>query len=397
MEFDVSRPLPGTAPHLPSPDELSGQRLDALHERITESILQAAGGGDDDLLAQIVRAAVSSFVDSRADVDNSAAAVAHLLEQIGARQARRGFDATDLAASFRAALVATQKGLVLVVGDLVNRDTLMQLREDLVAYLTELHIYAHAGLVRARRQLSMSPDQHRVRVATVAYGTDRDNEFDQLAELDGLDSEQPYIALVSTSAALPDRLRNDPQTISSSSTREVLVPGLWDVDELAAQLTGQVVAGPATALIRSAEVLALVRQAAGLLRGGTVSDARGVVPCADLLGELVVRGNPILAELLVEKHLPALEALPGGRRVDLAELLLNTLETGQSVALAAQDLSIPRQTAFSRLKAARTLLGESLRDPSQRLEVIVALRAALPRWRADPVSPAETTVEPQRS
>lgn len=393
MEFDISRPQPGAVSHLPSPDELSGQRLDVLHERITDSILHAAGGGDDDLLGQIVRAAVSSFVDSRADVENSAAAVAHLLEQIGARQARRGFDATDLAASFRAALVATQKGLVLVVGDLVNRDTLMQLREDLVAYLTELHIYAHAGLVRARRQRAMSPEQRRLRVSAVAYGTDRDSEFEQLAELDGLDSQQPYIALVSTSAAIPDLLRDDPQTISSSSTHEVLVPGLWDVDELAAQLAGQVVVGPASALIRAAEVLALVRQAAGLLRGGAVDDARKVVPCADLLGELVVRGNPVLAELLVEKHLQPLEALPGQRRVDLAELLLNTLETGQSVALAAQDLAIPRQTAFSRLKAARALLGEALRDPSQRLEVIVALRAAIPRWRADLAARGESSTD----
>lgn len=383
MDFDASPRQPGAVPHPPAPDELSWPRLDLLHERITDSILQSSGGGDDDLLREIVQAALSSFVDSGARVESSAAAVAHLLEQIGARQARRGFDATDLAASFRAALVAAQKGLVLAVGDMVNRDTLVQLREDLVAYLTELHIYAHAGLVRARRHLSLSADQRRARLTSLAYGNARDSGFERLAALDGLDSYEPYVALVSTSVAIPDDVRDDPHTISNASAHEVLIPAGWDVDELAAKLHGQVVAGPSVALIRAAEVLALVRQAAALLRSAAVSDVRAVVPCADLLDELIVRANPVLSELLIDKHLHPLELLPGQRRTDLAELLLNTLETGQSVALTARDLGIPRQTAFSRLKAVRTIFGDILHDPDQRLELIVALRAALPRWRAD--------------
>lgn len=377
--YTYRRRTPKTRPY-PAAAELSGHRLELLRGRITSSILQAAGGGDDELLGEIVRAAVSTFIDSHADVERAAGSVAHLMEQIGARQARRGFDSADLAASFRAALVATQKGLPLVVGDLITRDTLIQLREDLVAYLAELQIHAHAGLVRTRRQLAMSPDQRRGQYERLALSGTQEGA---LGEPEELDPRASMLAVVSLSAPIPAPLRDHPRTIRGPSLFEVLVPESWNIDDVAEELIGQAVIGPAAPAFQAADALALARKAANLLRNGTVTDPREVVPCGDLLSALVVHANPLLADLLIDKHLQELRAMSPHRRVALGDLLLNSLENGHPMAATARDLSISRQTAHSRMKSLRTLLGDTLNDPGQRLELTVALRAALPRWRTD--------------
>lgn len=379
MESFTPRASTHGAPLYPAPGDLSSQRLDLLRGRITDSILQAAGGGNDALLGEIVRAALRTFIESHADVQRAAGSVAHLMEQIGARQARRGFDAADLTASFRTALVATQKGLPLVVGDLVTRDVLLQLREDLVAYLSELQIHAHAGLVRTRRHLAMSPDERRGQFERLTFGIEQGGNHDEFACLD------PYasmVAIVSLTIPIPATLHEHPRTIRGPSPYEILVPESWDVDEVALQLAGPAVVGPAAPVLQAAEALTLARQAAGLLRDGTVVDSRDVVPCADLLSALVVHANPLLAELMVDKHLGELRAMSPQRRVDLGELLLSTLENGQPMAASARALGISRQTAHSRMKPLRTMLGDALNDPSQRLELTVALRAALPSWRS---------------
>lgn len=373
----------------PTPSQLSRKRLDRLRERITDSILQAAGGTDDELLGEIVRAAVRTFVDTQADVERAAGSVAHLMEQIGARQARRGYDAEDLTAAFRAALVATQKGLPLVVGDLVTRDTLVQLREDLVAYLTELQIHAHAGLVRTRRQLALAPERATRRPGHLDFGLDATTG---LVPHDMLDEQTVMMALVSLAAPLPDTLLNHPRTVSGPTTIEVLVPASWNLDEVAQQLIGQAVIGPAVPLLRAGEGLMLARQAADLLRDGIYADARIAVPCVDMLSALVVHANPLLAELMIDKHLAGLRPMSLVRRVALGELLLKTLENGQPMAAAARELGIPRQTAFSRMKPLRDLFDDALRDPTQRLELAIALRVALPRWRTQLALPTQAHI-----
>jgi hypothetical protein len=101
----------------------------------------------------------------------------------------------------------------------------------------------------------------------------------------------------------------------------------------------------------------------------------------DLLGDLVVNGSQLLAELAIDKHLGRLGTLTPSRRLALAELTLGALEAGTSLDQVARQLGIPRQTAHSRMKTVRKIFGDALHDPTQRLELIVALRAVLPRWR----------------
>lgn len=370
MEFTTQHTRPRLASRYPDRGELSAHRLELLRERITEAILAAAGSQttDDDLLGEIVRAAMHAFVDSQANAAIASDSVAHLMEQIGARQARQGFDAVDLAASFRTALVASQKGLTLVVGDFVTRDTLIKLRERLVTYLSELHIHAHAGLVRgngsSRPALAHNKRPYPLSASQVAAG-------------------QPMIAIVSISAPIPEVLRANPLTISANSRSEILVPASWDAATIADQLMGQAIASPPAQPLQFEEILTLTRQAAELLRDGSVRDGRDVVPSNDLLAALIMRNSPLLAELTIEKHLRELSKMTPHRRTAAGELLLSMLENGQVMAAAARELGVPRQTVFSRMKPLWALFGDALEDPSQCLELTVALHAALPRWRLD--------------
>ncbi|WP_293783433.1 helix-turn-helix domain-containing protein, partial [uncultured Aeromicrobium sp.] len=142
------------------------------------------------------------------------------------------------------------------------------------------------------------------------------------------------------------------------------------------------VLGPAVALDDAAAAVALVRRAAVMLAEGTIEDPRRLVPFQDLLGTMLLTSNPVLNELMIAKHFGTWEQMPAARRVALAEFLQLWLERGQPTNHLARELGIPPQTAHSRMKAVRQLLGEALDDPTQRLELMVALRALLPRWRA---------------
>src|SRR5699024_12338571 len=62
---------------------------------------------------------------------------------------------------------------------------------------------------------------------------------------------------------------------------------------------------------------------------------------------------------------------------------LEHLLAGGPVSQAARNLGIPVQTAHSRMMTIRQMMGHALEDPNQRFELIIALRAALPRWRTE--------------
>lgn len=376
-----TRPRTTRSRHARPSAAVPAQRLDRLRTQVERSILEAAGGSEDGFLSDIITAAVTAFVESRHDLRHAAATLADPLDRIGESYARRSLDADDLSAAFRTARIAAQKGLNLAVGDLVTTDELVRLREDLTSFLVELHLRAHASLVRSQRLQAMTPQQRRGRLNAMAFGLDQVGGIEKLAEWEGIDPHERVVAIVSISASIPAQLLDHPQVISGGSIREILVPEAWGPDRLSTQLAGQAIACPPVALAYAAESVMLARQAADLLREGAVTDARLIVPGADLLGNLVVGSNQLLAELIINKHLSALEAMSVSRRVTLGELALGSLESGQPIDQVAKQLGIPRQTAHSRMKAIRTILGEAMHDPTQRLELIVALRAALPRWR----------------
>jgi hypothetical protein len=365
----------------PSAREVPDHRLDSLCHRIDQAVVRATGGATDELLSELVRAAVDSFVDHDADVERAARRVGPLLDRIGQRQAHRGFTAADLDAAFDVARGALHKSLDSVVGDLVNRDGQVGLREDLTTYLARLHVWARRGLDRTHRLRELSEPERRARMATAAFGRQSSAELVQLAAVSGIDPEALVVPVISLDAPLPAALLDAPGSIRAAEPTGVLVAHTWAPDVLEALVDGPAVTGPAVPLAEVGDAVALTRRAVRLLRERGTSGRPRLVACQDLLGELVAESDALLAELAVRKHLTVLDGMPARRKVDLGEVLLMSLELGRPTNTIARELHVPPQTAHSRMKTVRELFGDALDDPLQRLELVVALRAALPRWR----------------
>ncbi len=333
--------------------------------------------------AAAVTAAVDAFLTERGDPERAALAVAEVFDDAGARLAHAEYDSASLAQMFQAAHVALQKGLRPVVDADLTHDQLVALREHLVAFVNRLAGQTVTGHRRTAELLSMSDAERLARLRRAAFGDSSPVELERLARSAGRDPHERVTVIVSTGEPLPAELLEHPDVLAGRGGVEMLVPQRWNLASLDELLDGQAVAGPPAELREATSAIGLSRRAADLLSSGRVQDSRLLVPYSDLLADLVVQGNPLLADLIVDKHLRPLERLSVSRRLKLGEVLLHSLESGLPTNQLARDLGIPTQTAHSRMKTLRSLLGDILDDPTQRLELIIALRAALPRWRSD--------------
>lgn len=365
----------------PSPASVSRDRLSVLRNQIARSVVEGETDGTGSLIGEVITVAIDAFVESGANVGAAVTQVAPLLEKVGSREARRHSDPSRIHQSFKMANVAVQRGLVQVVGDLMTHDVLMQLRQDLMAYLAQLHKISMAGFDRTYRLVSMTPEERLAELRAIVFRGAPPRDVDQLATTIGVKPGQRVTPIISVRHELPDEILNHPQVLIDDTRTMALLAVEWEPHLPAVGFLGQIVLGPPSTVATCHEGVALARNAAALLRDGTVVDDRTVVPSIDLLGELLVRGNRLLAELLIDKHLSPLEALAPARRLALAQILLISLERGLPLNRIARELGIAAQTAHNRMNSLRSLLGAKLDDADQRLELIVALRAALIRWK----------------
>lgn len=365
----------------PSPASVSRDRLSVLRSQVLRSVVDGAPDQTDEQIAEAISMSIEEFVASGANVAESVTKVAPLLDKIGSREARRRPDAGRLHQSFKMANVAVQRGLVHVVGDLITRDVLLELRQDLASYLAQLHKIAVTGFEQTQRLVSLSPEGQLAELRAIVFAGASPRFIDELATSLGVDLTQRVAPLISIHHELPEQIRNHPQVLVDNSGTMALLAVEWEPHLEHITFRSQAVLGPPSTIARCRDGVALARNAATLLREGTVIDPRPVVPSVDLLGDLLIRGNRLLTELLIDKHLAPLEDLNPARRLVLAEILLLSLERGMPLNRIARDLGIATQTAHNRMNALRLLLGDKLDDGDHRLEMMVALRAAMFRWR----------------
>jgi hypothetical protein len=103
--------------------------------------------------------------------------------------------------------------------------------------------------------------------------------------------------------------------------------------------------------------------------------ASGLIWCADHLATLAVFQDRRLLAVLAERRLAPLAGLrPGPRRL-LADTLLTWLQLDKNATEVAARLHVHPQTVRYRLRQLDRLFGPVLRDPAQRFELEVALRA----------------------
>ena len=366
-------------------------QLDGLRSQISRA-LKTNVASDSVLLFRVVNESIEAFVANDGAPHDAASQVAPLLWEIGEWLALNGFDADDVAEFFRQAQIAAQRGLPCAIGTSMTGERLTHLREHVIVYLQYLHRHAWIGWERTRVILEMPVDKRRQQLASSLLGPTNQSMLEQLerlAEFSGIDLTSAYAVLVSATGEIPQSLLDDPETLAGDNSSEVLVPADWSLAKLSEHALSadsdkrvQLVLGPSAPLGGIAETAALTRRGAELLREGLACDPRSIVPCTDLLASLVVDGNPRLTDLLVAKHLEGFDAMTPLRRVRTGELLLMWLERGIPVNKLARDLGIPAQTAHSRMKNIRAMFGDTIENSDQRLELIIALQAALPRWRA---------------
>ena len=363
--------------------------VQAFHMALNRAVT-ATTRRESPLLGRIITESVDAFADCGGDPELAAAQVAPLLWRVGDQHARNGFDADYLSESFRRTQVAAQRGLQLVVGPTLTREVMNHLLQDVTAFIRQLHREAWTGWERTHAILTMTDEERRHRLTSALLQPSDISMLETLAEFAQVDLAAPYIIVVSASGELPRTLLDLPRTLSGDSPFEALVPASWSQSRLAEQIESpfaakspQVVVGPSVQLANIADTAGPTRRAAELLREGLVADLRTLVPCTDLLGSLVVDGNPNLTKLIVAKHLGPLESMTPHRKLTTGDLLLQWLERGLPLNKLARDLGIPPQTAYSRMKNIRELFGDAINDPAQRLELIIALQATLPRWRVE--------------
>ncbi|WP_375001747.1 helix-turn-helix domain-containing protein [Aeromicrobium sp. CTD01-1L150] len=371
-----------SAERILTPQALPESCLEVLRDRIDRAVRAASDTDrvEDVLLSRVLRESVDAFITSGGDPQAAAELVAPWLERIGERQARLGADVESLADAFRCAQSAAQKGLRDAVGRVLVGDPLTAVREALMAYVSLLYRHARTGMERVQAMAEMSEAEKTDRLRKAAFERTSNTALRDLAAAAGLPLNAWYVAVVCVEGDVPPQLRDHPRTLAHASEPEVLVPSTWTSSRIAGMLENQAVSGPAAALADAADAVMLARRAATLLRDAQVSDERRLVPCTDLLGELLISTDSLLTELIGQKHLGPLEEMRPSRRLNLAKTVLHWLERGVTANQLARDLGIPPQTVHSRLKAAKATFGDALDDPTQRLELIVALRTAIARW-----------------
>lgn len=135
-----------------------------------------------------------------------------------------------------------------------------------------------------------------------------------------------------------------------------------------------VVLGPTVPLDRAPESLGRARELAELVGAGIVPSG-DVVRWDDHLPELLLSRDTGLVGALARSRLAPLSALRTQQRARMTDTLLAWLESGLNANEAAERLQIHPQTVRYRMRQLEGLFGERLRDPAERFELELVLRA----------------------
>ncbi|HEY2298062.1 MAG TPA: helix-turn-helix domain-containing protein [Jatrophihabitans sp.] len=187
--------------------------------------------------------------------------------------------------------------------------------------------------------------------------------------------------LTDPGAAFGPRALVDPE----AAVPLVVLPAPVDVVLLAAAVAatgGRAVVGCTVSLVDAPKSLRWARLAARLRDEGVLPD-HDLVVCDDHVPTLLLHAESGIGAVLVARRLQPLCDLPLARRLKFARLLAAWLEYGGSQADLAQTMNAHRQTVHYRVGRLQAMFGSQLADRDARLEILLALRWALPRWQRE--------------
>ena len=170
------------------------------------------------------------------------------------------------------------------------------------------------------------------------------------------------------------------------SARFVVLPGPIELGPLEGAVETvegmQLSVGCTVPLAEAAQSLRWARLATRL-RGEGLLPAECLTICDEHVPDLLVQAEPAVVDLLAQRRLQPLLDLPLARRLKFGKLLAAWLEYGGSQAELAETLSTHRQTLHYRIGRLQAMFGDQLHDADARVEMVLALRALLPRWEIE--------------
>ncbi|MFD6949931.1 PucR family transcriptional regulator [Nocardiopsis sp. TSRI0078] len=391
------RESPRTDPFARIPPEL-GARLRPLVAPLVEEALEgirrrardhspSLEPADVEELRRVLGVGVHAFLDrvesggrSPGHVD----ALAAEFRAFGAGEARHGRTLECLHTGLRtAAAVAWRR---LADADALTRDHMAVLGEAVFAFQEEISTAAGEGYARVRGAGADALRRRRARLLEVLLaeaGTEQEaRAVPALARAARWRTpERVAVALLyreapGTVPALPSDVLVDPDRAEPCA----LVPdpeGPGRLRTLERSLRGAcAVLGPSVPVDRAPESLARARDLADLVRTGAVPGG-GVVRWSDHLPALLLTRDTGLVAEMARSRLAPLTRLRPPQRERMAETLLSWLESGLNANEAAERLRIHPQTVRYRMRRLEELFGARLRDPGERFELELVLRARL--------------------
>jgi len=336
------------------------------------------------------REALSQFVERIGAPARLSPARRDVYARLGIVEARAGRSLDALQAAYRVgARVSWRRLSAAARAAGADADAIALLAESLFAYIDEISAASVEGYARAHAAMAGEQQRLRRRLVLMLVGDEPpDGEALEAAATAAGWPVPGELAVVITrstdDARLGSRLGSDVIGARMGDLTALLVPGPPTAarrDRLARALRGLPAAlGPSVAPADAPRSYARARQGLGLVEAGVVAADR-LVAVEDHLAELVLFGDPPLAEELARHRLAPLATLGPAARERLAVTLTAWLRCQGGIVATAEELDVHPQTVRYRLARLRALFGAALDDPDARFELELALRASRQRAR----------------
>ena len=409
-----SRPTPRAAP-VPNPAPVAGGPDLRLPRRWIETVLPtelpqiareinrrvqtdipdyrwAAQGGHTRTIRESTEKALLTFVTQIFRTGELTGETEDFFRELGRSEAIDGRSLEALLAAFRlGSLIAWRRIVAAAERNPLPSEVVARLAELVFSFADRLAQLAADGFADGRADDLDGQGRLRTRLMRMILNQPSTSaeSITELASRIGwpLPERLVVVELAGTAASADPGAAFGPHALvdCEQPTPLVLVPAPVDPGGLRAAVAatgGRAVVGCTVALVDAPKSLRWARLAVRL-RDESVLPDHDLLLCDDHAPTLLLHAEPAIGAMLVRRRLLPLIELPPARRLKFARLLAAWLEYGGSQAELAQTMQAHRQTVHYRIGRLQAMFGAQLADRDARLEILLALRWALPHWERD--------------
>jgi hypothetical protein len=309
---------------------------------------------------------------------------------LGSGELRQGRTLDALQSAYRVgARVAWRRLAAAATRAGVEPDVLSLLAESIFAYIETLSADSVEGYADARAHLEGERRRRRRELVAALVREPPADEADLRAAAEGVAWRVPRTAAALACDEeqldrLATRLPADALAAGLDGLGCVIVPdpdgpgrrGQIETAIGGAGIGAHAALGPTGAAGSLAVSWSLARATLRAVAAGAI-EAPGLVRADDVLTQLLLFENAVLAQRIATRRLTPLGALTPKARRRMEETALAYMQQRGNAAAMARALGLHPQTARYRLRGLRELLGDALEDPDARFEIELALRARL--------------------